>query len=59
VRVHIGYETGRAFCLNLAADAEAVQRAHERAGLPFDAITEVTTATPHDMFLRRAAAAAA
>ncbi|MDK9726070.1 MAG: DUF4242 domain-containing protein [Sterolibacteriaceae bacterium MAG5] len=55
LQVHVGYETGRAFCLNLAPDAEAVKRAHERAGLPFDSITEVTTASPQDMFLRRAA----
>ncbi|CAG0996861.1 hypothetical protein RHDC4_02892 [Rhodocyclaceae bacterium] len=55
LQVHVGYEAGRAFCLNLAPDAESVQRAHARAGLPFDAITEVTTASPRDMFLRQAA----
>jgi hypothetical protein len=27
-------------------------RAHERVGLPFDSITEITTATPGDTFLR-------
>lgn len=55
LQVHVGYEAGRAFCLNLAPDAESVQRAHARAGLPFDAITELTTASPRDMFLRQAA----
>lgn len=52
LKIHLGYEQGRAFCLNLAPDADAVRRAHERAGLPFDSITEVTTATPGDTFFR-------
>jgi hypothetical protein len=58
VRVHLSYEEGRAFCLNLAADAEAVRRAHMKVGLPFDSIVEVTTATPADTFFRRQALAA-
>lgn len=53
LRIHVGYEEGRAFCLNMAPDAEAVKRAHARVGLPFDSITEVTTATPGDTFFRR------
>lgn len=53
LRVHVGYEDGRAFCLNMAPDADAVKRAHSRVGLPFDSITEVSTATPGDMFFRR------
>lgn len=53
LRTHVGYEDGRAFCLNLAPDAEAVRRAHQRAGLPFDAITEVKLASPGDSFFRR------
>jgi hypothetical protein len=56
LRVHVGYADGRAFCFTMAPDAEAVRRAHARAGLPFDGITEVTTATPGDTFFRRAAA---
>ncbi|MDD2700982.1 MAG: DUF4242 domain-containing protein [Sideroxydans sp.] len=56
IRIHLSYEAGRAFCLNMATDAEAVRRAHERVGLPFDTITEITTATPGDTFFRRAAA---
>jgi hypothetical protein len=47
---------GRAFCYNLAPDADAVRRAHERVGLPFDSITEVTTMTPGDMLLASAEA---
>lgn len=55
LRIHVGYEEGRAFCFTMAPDAEAVRRAHARVGLPFDAITEVTTATPGDTFFRRIA----
>lgn len=53
LRVHVGLEEGRAFCFNMAPDAEAVRRAHERVGLPYDSITEVATATPGDLFFRR------
>jgi hypothetical protein len=55
VRLHVGYNEGRAFCLTLAPDAESVKRAHDRVGLPYDAITEVALATPGDTFFRRAA----
>lgn len=53
LRTHVGYAEGRAFCLNLAPDVEAVCRAHARVGLAYDEITEVTTATPGDTFFRR------
>jgi hypothetical protein len=56
LRVHVGYQDGRAFCFSMAPDADAVRRAHERVGLPFDEITEVATATPADSFFRRAGA---
>lgn len=56
LRLHVGYAQGRAFCLTMAPDADAVRRAHARVGLPFDDITEVTTATPGDTFFRRSAA---
>ena len=55
LRTHVGFAEGRAFCLNLAPDAEAVRRAHQRIGLPYDDISEVTTATPGDTFFRRRA----
>ncbi|MBI5263575.1 MAG: DUF4242 domain-containing protein [Bradyrhizobium sp.] len=55
LRVHAGLEAGRAFCFTMAPDADAVRRAHERVGLPFEEITEVMTATPGDTFFRRAA----
>lgn len=54
MKIHLGYQEGRAFCLNLAPDAEAVRRAHERVGLPFDSITEISTATPMDAFFLQA-----
>lgn len=50
LRTHVGFQEGRAFCFNMAPDAEAVRRVHQRLGLPFDTITEVTTATPGDLF---------
>ena len=56
LNVNVGLEDGRAFCLTLAADAEAVRRAHERVGLPFDSITEVRSASPGALFFRRDAA---
>lgn len=40
---------GRMFCINLAPDADAIRRAHDRVGLTFDSITEVTTASPGDI----------
>mgnify|MGYP000944908411 CR=1 FL=1 len=54
LRTHVGLKDGRAFCFNMAPDAEAVRRVHERLDLPFDSITEVATATPGDLFFRRA-----
>lgn len=52
LRIHVGFEEGRAFCFNMAPSAEAIRRAHERAGLPFEAITEVATTTPGDLFFQ-------
>jgi len=54
VRTHVGYGDGRAFCLTMAATAEAVRRAHERVGLPFDDIIEVESAGPADTFFQMA-----
>jgi hypothetical protein len=55
LRAHVGFEKGRAFCFTMAPSAEAVRRAHERVGLPFDDITEVMTSTPGDIFFAHAA----
>jgi len=50
LKIFAGVEAGRAFCLTLAEDSEAVARAHDRVGLPFDSITEVKSVTPGDLF---------
>jgi hypothetical protein len=55
LRVHAGFADGRAYCFTMAPDADAVRRAHERVGLPFDSITEVVTSTPGDLFFTAAA----
>lgn len=52
LRVHVGFDEGRAYCFNMAPSADHVRRAHERAGLPYDTITEVSTATPGDLFFQ-------
>ncbi|MFD2180686.1 DUF4242 domain-containing protein [Rhodoplanes azumiensis] len=54
LRSHVGLGDGRAFCLTMAPDADAVRRAHDRVGLPFDDITEVEIADPADTLLRAA-----
>ena len=55
LRIHLSYDDARAFCFTMAPDAAAVERAHEKVGLPFDTITEVTTVTPGDTFFQRRA----
>ena len=50
LKIFSDMEQGRAFCLTLARSAEAVKRAHERAGLPFDSISEVRSVSPEDLF---------
>jgi hypothetical protein len=52
LRTHVGLADGRAYCFNMAPSAEHVRRAHEAAGLPYETITEVTTASPADLFLQ-------
>lgn len=54
LRAHVGFEEGRAYCFNMAPSAEHIRRAHAKVGLPFETITEVTTATPGDLFFRAA-----
>ena len=50
LRIHVGFEAGRAFCLNMAPSADHIRRAHAKVGLAIDTITEVTTTTPGDLF---------
>lgn len=52
LQASVGLEAGRAFCMTMAPDAAAVQRAHDRVGLPFDSITEVKTLSPGALFLQ-------
>ncbi len=49
LRTHVAFKDGKAFCFNMAKDAEAVRRVHEKVGLPFDEIVEVVTVTPGDL----------
>lgn len=50
VNTMISAGDGRMFCINLAPDAEAIRRAHDRIGLRFETITEVTSASPGDIY---------
>ena len=54
LQIFTGLNEGRAFCLTLAENQEAVAKAHEQAGLPFDSITEVQSVTPGDLFYAQA-----
>ncbi|HEY9079537.1 DUF4242 domain-containing protein [Magnetovibrio sp.] len=56
LQVNVGLEDGRAFCMTMAPNAEAVRRSHERVGLPYASITEVKTATPGTIFFKPQAA---
>ncbi len=49
LKIHVGFNEGRAFCLNMAPSVEAVRRVHEKVGLPYDSITEITTISPSDL----------
>ena len=51
LRIHVGFEDGKAFCFNMAPNAEAVKRVHDKVGLPYESITEVNTITPADLAL--------
>jgi hypothetical protein len=50
VSTMISAEDGRMYCINLAPDSESIRRAHERVGLIFDSISEVSTASPGDIY---------
>ncbi len=51
LRIHVGFEDGKAYCFNMAPNAKAVENVHKKVGLPFETITEVTTITPADLAL--------
>ena len=50
VNTMLSAQDGRMFCVNMAPNADAIKRAHEEVGLPFDSITEVTTTSPGDIY---------
>lgn len=50
IKVYSNMDNGKAFCVTLAESADAVKRAHERVGLPFDSISEVKSVSPDDLF---------
>lgn len=52
LRLHLSLEEGKAFCLTMAPDVDSVKRAHDKVGLKFDSITEITTAIPGDAFFK-------
>lgn len=54
LQIYTGMEVGKAFCLTLAESSDAVERAHNRLGLPYDSITEVKSVAPGDLFFANA-----
>ena len=46
---HVNLEEGKAICFTTGPDAEAIRRAHEAIGMPFDSITEVKRVTGVDL----------
>lgn len=50
INTMVSAQDGKMYCINMAPDAEAVRKAHERIGLAFDSISEVTTASPGDIY---------
>jgi hypothetical protein len=51
VRTYVNAAQGRAFCITMAPSVDAVRRAHVKAGLMYDSITEVYGVAPSDLLL--------
>ena len=49
LKIYAGLEQGRAFCINIAPNEEAVFNVHKKVGLPYDTITEVNSISPADL----------
>jgi Protein of unknown function (DUF4242) len=49
---HVNCHHGRAYCLIAAPNEEAVRRAHEKVGLPYNKITEIKRLTSLDLLLK-------
>lgn len=47
IKIHVGLDEGRAFCVNMA---DAVRKVHEKVGLPFDTIIEVKSISLENLF---------
>ena len=46
---HVNIAESKAYCFTKGPDAEAIRRAHEKIGFPFDSITEVRRVTGVDL----------
>jgi hypothetical protein len=46
---HVNVAERKAYCFTKGPDAEAIRRAHEKLGFPFDSITEVRRVTGVDL----------
>ena len=46
---HVNVAVRKAYCFTKGPDAEAIRRAHEKLGFPFDSITEVRRVTGVDL----------
>ena len=46
---HVNIAEAKAYCFTKGPDAEAIRRAHEKIGFPFDSITEVRRVTGVDL----------
>ena len=49
LNIQVGFNEGRAFCLTMAPSINAVFKVHQKVGLPFDTITEVSSISPADL----------
>ena len=49
LKIYAGLDKGRAFCINIAVNEEAVFNVHKKIGLPYDTITEVYSISPSDL----------
>jgi hypothetical protein len=51
IRTYVNPKAGKAFCITMATSTDAVKRAHIKAGLMYDSITEVYGVAPSDLLL--------
>jgi hypothetical protein len=51
IRTYVSLKDGRAYCINMAPSVAAVKKAHKRAGLPYNGISEVFGVAPSDLLL--------